>query len=94
MGEKKGREFFEGWLSPWNRNLAIVMAAVLAVGGLAVLIVGIRGQDSGRILIGTAVALVAWLLSILLPDPIPAPRKPLRRRAVKLRRVGGHQLPG
>lgn len=93
MGNKKGREFIEGWLSPWTRNLMLVIGYGLVVFALVTMWTGMRTNDGTAIVTGVAVGFVGWLISTLLPDPVPAPRKSMRRRAAKLARVGGHQLP-
>jgi len=54
---------------------------------------GLRSDNVKFIVSGIAIGFGGWLLSALMPDPVPAPRKALRRRAAMLARVGGHQLP-
>ena len=93
MGNRRGRDFIEGWLSPWTRNLMLVFGYGLAVVSLLTIRAGIVGNDMSLIVSGVAIGFFGWLLSALMPDPLPAPRKRLRRRAAMLARVGGHQLP-
>jgi hypothetical protein len=93
MGNRRGREFIEGWLSPWTRNLALVVGYGLVAFSLFTIRSGLIGNDAGTISTGVAIGFGGWLLSTLIPDPVPAPRKRLRRRAAMLARVGGHQLP-
>ena len=93
MGNRRGRDFIEGWLSPWTRNLMLVIGYGLVAGSLLTIRAGAIGNDVGMIVSGVAVGFFGWLLSALVPDPLPAPRKRLRRRAAMLARVGGHQLP-
>ncbi len=83
----------EGWLSPWSRNLMLIIGYGLVVFSLVVIRNGITSNNVTVIVEGVAVGFVGWLISTLLPDPVPAPRKPMRRRAAMLARVGGHQLP-
>lgn len=54
---------------------------------------GFQLNDGRVIAAGLAIGFVGWLLAALMPDPVPALRKPLRRRAAMLARVGGHLLP-
>lgn len=91
MGNR--RDFMEGWLSPWSRNLMLIIGYGLVVFSLVVIRNGITSNNVTVIVEGVAVGFVGWLISTLLPDPVPAPRKPMRRRAAMLARVGGHQLP-
>ena len=93
MGNRRGRDFIEGWLSPWTRNLMLVIGYGLVAGSLLTIRAGAIGNDVAMIVSGVAVGFFGWLLSALVPDPLPAPRKRLRRRAAMLARVGGHQLP-
>lgn len=93
MGNRRGRDFIEGWLSPWTRNLMLVFGYGLAVVSLLTIRAAIVGNDMSLIFSGVAIGFFGWLLSALMPDPLPAPRKKLRRRAAMLARVGGHQLP-
>ncbi|MDJ0498963.1 MAG: hypothetical protein QNJ89_14105 [Acidimicrobiia bacterium] len=93
MGNRRGRDFIEGWLSPWTRNFMLVIGYGLVVGSVLTIRAGLIGDDVGLIVFGVAVGFFGWLLSALVPDPLPAPRKRLRRRAAMLARVGGHQLP-
>ena len=93
MGNRRGRDFIEGWLSPWTRNLMLVIGYGLVVVSVITIGYGLRGNDAGLIVTGVAIGFFGWLLSALVPDPLPAPRKGLRRRAAMLARVGGHQLP-
>lgn len=93
MGNRRGREFIEGWLSPWTRNLVLIIGYGLVAFSLVTIRTGLKGNDGGIIAAGVAIGFVGWVLSTLLPDPVPAPRKRLRRRAAMLARVGGHQLP-
>ena len=93
MGNRRGRDFIDGWLSPWTRNLMLALGYGLAVVSLLTIRAGIIGNDMSLIVSGVAIGFVGWLLSALMPDPLPAPRKRLRRRAAMLARVGGHQLP-
>ncbi len=93
MGNKRGREFIEGWLSPWSRNLMLVLGYGLLGFSLFTMRSGFRANDVKVIVIGVAMGFVGWLLSALMPDPVPAPRKSMRRRAAMLDRVGGHLLP-
>jgi hypothetical protein len=91
MGNR--RDFIEGWLSPWSRNLMLIAGYGLAFASLVVISLGIRWDNPTVIVGGVAGGFVGWLTSTLVPDPLPAPRKQLRRRAAMLARVGGHQLP-
>jgi hypothetical protein len=91
MGNR--RDFVEGWLSPWTRNLMLLFGYGLVVLSVVVIGAGIRGDNMQVIVGGVAAGFVGWLISTLVPDPVPAPRKPMRRRAAMLARVGGHQLP-
>ena len=93
MGNRRGRDFIEGWLSPWTRNLMLVIGYGLVAVSLLTIRAGFIGNDVGMIVSGVTVGFFGWLLSTLVPDPLPAPRKRLRRRAAMLARVGGHQLP-
>jgi hypothetical protein len=88
-----GRDFIEGWLSPWSRNMMLVLGYGLVVVSLFMIGNGLHSNSMRTIVTGVAIGFVGWLLSALMPDPIPAPRKSLRRRAAMLARVGGHQLP-
>lgn len=91
MGNR--RDFVEGWLSPWSRNVMLVVGYGLVVASLLVIYTGIKMDDFAVIVAGVAAGFVGWLISTLVPDPVPAPRKSMRRRAAMLARVGGHQLP-
>jgi len=91
MGNR--REFKEGWLSPWSRNLMLVIGYGLVVLSVVMIRSGIVSNDFTAIVEGVAVGFIGWLISTLMPDPVPAPRKAMRRRAAMLARVGGHQLP-
>lgn len=93
MGNRRGRDFVEGWLSPWTRNFMLLIGYSLVAGSLFTIRAGAVNDDIGLIVAGVAVGFFGWLLSALVPDPLPAPRKRLRRRAAMLARVGGHQLP-
>lgn len=93
MGNRRGRDFIEGWLSPWTRNLMLVIGYGLVVVSLLTIRAGIKDSEVTLIVSGIAIGFFGWLLSALMPDPLPAPRKRLRRRAAMLARVGGHQLP-
>ena len=91
MGNR--RDFMEGWLSPWSRNLMLIVGYGLVVFSLVTIRSGIVANNATVIVEGVAIGFVGWLISTLVPDPVPAPRKPMRRRAAMLARVGGHQLP-
>ncbi|MCP3995787.1 MAG: hypothetical protein GY722_12080 [bacterium] len=91
MGNR--RDFMEGWLSPWTRNLMLVIGYGLVVSSLVVIRSGVITNNIVVIVEGVGIGFVGWLISTLMPDPVPAPRKPMRRRAAMLARVGGHQLP-
>jgi predicted cobalt transporter CbtA len=91
MGNR--RDFMEGWLSPWSRNLMLIVGYGLVVFSLITIRSGIGSNNIAVIVEGVAVGFLGWLISTLVPDPVPAPRKPMRRRAAMLARVGGHQLP-
>jgi len=91
MGNR--RDFVEGWLSPWSRNLMLLVGYGLVVFSVVMIRNGIVSNDFTAIIEGVGVGFVGWLISTLVPDPVPAPRKPMRRRAAMLARVGGHQLP-
>jgi hypothetical protein len=93
MGNRRGREFIEGWLSPWTRNLVLIVGYGLVGFSLFTIRAGLHSNHGGVIAGGVAIGFMGWVLSTLLPDPVPAPRKRLRRRAAMLARVGGHQLP-
>ena len=93
MGNRRGRDFIEGWLSPWTRNLMLLIGYGLVAGSLLTIRAGLIGNEVGMIVSGVTVGFFGWLLSALVPDPLPAPRKRHRRRAAMLARVGGHQLP-
>ena len=93
MGNKSGRDFIEGWLSPWTRNVMLVVGYGLVVFSLLTMWSGLHANDGTAIVSGVGVGFVGWLISTLVPDPVPAPRKSVRRRAAMLARVGGHQLP-
>jgi hypothetical protein len=91
MGNR--RDLAEGWLSPLSRNLMLIIGYGLAIGSLLVIRLGISSGSAAMIVAGVACGFLGWLISALVPDPVPAPRKSLRRRAAMLARVGGHQLP-
>jgi hypothetical protein len=91
MGNR--RDFLEGWLSPWTRNLMLVIGYGLVVLSLVVIRSGVVANNIAIIVEGVGIGFVGWLISSLMPDPVPAPRKSMRRRAAMLARVGGHQLP-
>jgi len=91
MGNR--RDSAESWLSPWSRNLVLVVGYGLVIASLLVISFGARSDDGLIIVAGVASGFVGWLISTLVPDPVPAPRKSMRRRAAKLARVGGHRLP-
>jgi hypothetical protein len=91
MGNR--RDFVEGWFSPWTRNFMLILGYGLVVASVVVMGSGVRSDDVGVIVAGVAAGFVGWLISTLVPDPTPAPRKSMRRRAAMLARVGGHQLP-
>ncbi len=93
MGNKTGREFIEGWLSPWTRNMMLVVGYGLVAFSLLTMWSGLHANDGTAIVSGVGIGFVGWLISTLVPDPVPAPRKSMRRRAAMLARVGGHQLP-
>ncbi len=90
---RRGRDFVEGWLSPWTRNLMLAIGYSLVAFSLFTIRSGFRADDVKIIVSGLAIGLAGWVLSALVPDPVPAPRKALRRRAAMLARVSGHQLP-
>lgn len=54
---------------------------------------GLSANNGTAIVTGVVIGFLGWVISTLVPDPLPAPRKTLRRRAAMLARVGGHQLP-
>lgn len=91
MGNR--RDSAEGWLSPWSRNLMLVIGYGLVIASLLVITYGVRADSGAVIVTGVASGFVGWLISTLVPDPVPAPHKSMRRRAAMLARVGGHQLP-
>ena len=91
MGNR--RDLAEGWLSPLSRNVMLIFGYGLAFGSLLVIRFGFASGSAVAIVAGVACGFVGWLISALVPDPVPAPRKSLRRRAEMLARVGGHQLP-
>ncbi len=91
MGNR--RDFIEGWLSPWTRNLMMILGYGLLVFSLVMIRNGLADNSITVIVEGVGIGFAGWLISTLVPDPVPAPRKPMRRRAAKLARVGGHQLP-
>ena len=93
MGNRTGRDFIEGWLSPWTRNLMLVVGYGLVAFSLFTMWSGLADNNGTAIVAGVAVGFVGWVISTLVPDPLPAPRKTMRRRAAMLARVGGHQLP-
>jgi len=93
MGNRRGRESFDGWLSPWTRNVMLVAGWGVVAFSLLVIRWGFQLNDGRVIAAGLAIGFIGWLLAALMPDPVPAPRKPLRRRAAMLARVGGHLLP-
>ncbi len=71
----------------------LVIGYGLAAVSLLTIRAGIVGNDVTLIVSGITIGFFGWLLSALMPDPLPAPRKRLRKRAAMLARVGGHQLP-
>lgn len=71
----------------------LVIGYGLAAFSLFMIRTGVRADDAKLIVSGIGIGFGGWLLSALMPDPVPAPRKALRRRAAMLARVGGHQLP-
>ncbi|MDJ0664251.1 MAG: hypothetical protein QNJ75_06800 [Acidimicrobiia bacterium] len=91
MGNR--RDFAEGWLSPWFRNLMLLVGFGLVAFSVVVIRNGVVANDFVAIAEGVGIGFVGWLNSTLVPDPVPAPRKQMRRRAAMLARVGGHQLP-
>ena len=77
-----------GCLTLW----VVLVLEVLARGG-HISSIGWRPWIGVAISVGATSLAMGWVLSALIPDPVPAPRKRLRRRAAMLARVGGHQLP-
>lgn len=91
MGNR--RDFIEGWLSPWTRNLMLIIGYGMVAASVITIRNGFINNAVTTIVAGLAVGFGGWLMSTLVPDPVPAPRKRMRRRAAMLARVGGHQLP-
>ena len=44
-------------------------------------------------LVGALTGFVAWTVAGMMPEPLPAPRKPVRDRMETIRRLAGHHLP-
>ena len=80
-------------MSPKGRTVLLGVGWVLVVVALGAALVGLMTGAPVLSLVGTLTGFIAWTVSGLMPEPLPAPRKTVRRRLESIRRLGGHQLP-
>ena len=59
------------WLSPWSRNLMLLVGYGLVVFSVVMIRNGIVSNDFTAIIEGVGVGFVGWLISTLVPDPVP-----------------------
>jgi hypothetical protein len=93
MPSDRSREFFAGFRSTSLRIAVLATGWVLTAGGLGAVALGAVVSDLRLIGAGVMAALVAWLLSAMVPEPLPAPRADVQRRIEQIRKLEGHQLP-
>jgi hypothetical protein len=84
---------YDGWMSPPARTILLGVGWALVVVALATAIVGVKTGTPVLSLVGALTGLSAWTVSGLMPEPLPAPRKSVRRRLDSIQRLSGHRLP-
>ena len=93
MGHEKGRDFANGWVSSFARNIVLGIGWTLVAASLATAVIGLIIGAPVLSVVGTLTGLLGWTLSSFVPEPVPAPLKADRRRLDAIRRAMGHQLP-
>ena len=93
MGEHRNREVFDGWMSPRSRTVMLGVGWALVLASLLAALIGLFAGVPVLSVVGALTGFVAWTVSSIMPEPLPAPRKTDRRRIETLSRIGGHQLP-
>lgn len=66
---------------------------VLVVASFGAAVVGLVMGMPVLSLVGALTGFVAWTVAGMMPEPLPAPRKPVRDRMDTIRRLAGHHLP-
>jgi hypothetical protein len=66
---------------------------MLVIASLGAALVGLVMGTPVLSLVGTLAGFVAWTVAGMMPEPLPAPRKPVRDRMDTIRRLAGHHLP-
>jgi hypothetical protein len=66
---------------------------VLVVASLGAAVVGLVMGMPVLSLVGALTGITAWTVAGMMPEPLPAPRKPVRERMDTIRRLEGHHLP-
>ncbi len=66
---------------------------MLVIASLGAALVGLVMGTPVLSLVGALTGFVAWTVAGMMPEPLPAPRKPVRDRMETIRRLAGHHLP-
>ncbi len=66
---------------------------MLVTASLGTALVGLVMGTPVLSLVGALTGFVAWTVAGMMPEPLPAPRKPVRDRMETIRRLAGHHLP-
>ena len=93
MGDQRGRTRNDGWTSPLARTLMLGIGWLLVVASLGAALVGLMMGMPVLSLVGALTGFSAWTVAGMMPEPLPAPRKPVRERMDTIRRLAGHHLP-
>ena len=93
MPTKRSREFFAGFRSSAIRTGVLAAGWTLTAAAVVSVVVGAVTGDLVLIGGGSLAAFAAWVISALVPEPVPAPRMDVQRRITQLRKLDGHQLP-
>ncbi len=93
MGDQRGRTLDDGWMSPLARTLMLSIGWMLVIASLGAALVGLVMGTPVLSLVGALTGFVAWTVAGMMPEPLPAPRKPVRDRMETIRRLAGHHLP-
>lgn len=93
MGEQRSCESYDGWMSPRSRTVLLGVGWVLLIASISAAVFGLITGAPVLSLVGALTGLLAWAVSGVIPEPLPAPRKSVRRRLDTIQRLDGHQLP-
>ena len=66
---------------------------MLVIASLGTAVFGLVMGTPVLSLVGALTGFVAWTVAGMMPEPLPAPRKPVRDRMDTIRRLAGHHLP-